>query len=401
MSVADKQTLVDEREPSSPAHTRERVVVVGGGPAGLAVAAVLRSKGIDSLILDRADEIGASWKAHYDRLHLHTVRWLSNLPGVRIPRRDGKWVSRDDVVRYLKRYAEVQDLRVRLGVSVDSVRRSGPHWRVATSEGFVDASSVVIATGFSNEPIMPEWLGAEDFNGELLHSSRYRNGNTYAGRDVLVVGAGNSGAEIAVDLAESGARKVWLSVRTGPNIMRRDIAGFPTQVLGVLLARVPVPIVDRLAWVTQRLTVGDLSRYGIPRPGRGLYSRVRKDERIPILDVGLIGALKRGEVEGVPSVTAFEGADVVLADGRRLAPDAIIAATGFRRGLGGLVGHLNVLDKKGNPLFHGGATHPDTPGLYFIGFSNPLSGNLRALGIEARRIARTITSSGADPGDDR
>jgi cation diffusion facilitator CzcD-associated flavoprotein CzcO len=362
---------------------------------------VLRSKGIDALILDRASEIGASWKGHYDRLHLHTVRWLSNLPGVRFPRRDGKWVARDDVVRYLKRYVEVQDLRVRLGVAVESVRRSGPDWRVATSEGFVYAGSVVIATGFSNEPAMPEWLGAEGFTGEIVHSSRYRNGNTYAGKDVLVVGAGNSGAEIAVDLAESGARKVWLSVRTGPNIMRRDIAGLPTQVLGVLLARVPVPIVDRLAWVMQRLTVGDLSRYGIPRPGRGLYSRVRKDERIPILDVGLIGALKRGEVEGVPPVTAFEGADVVLADGTRLAPDAIIAATGFRRGLGGLVGHLNVLDNKGNPIFHGGATHPDTPGLYFIGFSNPLSGNLRAVGIEARRIARTISSSDGDPGNHR
>jgi putative flavoprotein involved in K+ transport len=166
---------------------------------------------------------------------------------------------------------------------------------------------------------------------ELLHSSRYRNGLAYAGKDVLVVGAGNSGAEITVDLVESDARRVWLSVRTGPNIMRRDLAGFPTQALGVVLARLPVPVVDRVAGITQRLTVGDLSKYGMPRPGRGLYSRVRKDERIPILDVGLVGALKRGEVEGVAAVAGFEGAEVVLADGTRLGPDAVIAATGFRR----------------------------------------------------------------------
>ncbi|MGH2703491.1 MAG: NAD(P)/FAD-dependent oxidoreductase, partial [Actinomycetota bacterium] len=169
-------------------------------------------------------------------------------------------------------------------------------------------------------------------------------------------------------------------------------AGFPTQALGVVLGKLPVSVVDRAAGVAQRLTVGDLSKYGMPRPGRGLYSRVRQDERIPVLDVGLIGALKRGRVSGVRAVAGFEGAEVVLVDGTRLAPDAVIAATGFRRNLGGLVGHLNVLDEKGNPRFHGGATHPDTPGLYFIGYSNPLSGNLRELGIEARRIARTIGS---------
>ena len=137
---------------------------------------MLQSKGVDALVLDRADEIGASWKAHYDRLHLHTVRWLSNLPGVHFPRRDGKWVARDDVVRYLKRYVELQDLRVRVDVSVDSVRRSSSAWRVETSEGVVNADSVVIATGFNNEPVMPEWPGVDDFTGELIHSSLYRNG---------------------------------------------------------------------------------------------------------------------------------------------------------------------------------------------------------------------------------
>ena len=225
-----------------------------------------------------------------------------------------------------------------------------------------------------------------------MHSREYRNGHPYAGRDVLVVGAGNSGAEIAVDLVESGARKVWLSVRTGPNIMRRDLAGFPTQALGVVLARFPVPVVDRVAGVTQRLTVGDLSKYGMPRPARGLYSRVRQDERIPILDVGLIGMLKREEVSGVAEVAGFEEVAVVLADGTRLEPDVVIAATGFRRNLGGLVGHLGVLDERGNPTFDGAATNPETPGLYFIGYSNPLSGNLRAVAIDARRIARVVSA---------
>lgn len=392
LSVVDSEIRTEGRRHSGTSSVRERVVIVGGGPAGLAVATVLKSKGVDALVLDQADEIGASWKAHYDRLHLHTVRWLSHLPGRRIPRSDGKWVARDDVVRYLKNYADLQGLRVRLSVTVESVRRDGSGWRVDTSDGVVPADSVVIATGFNNEPVIPEWPGVAGFTGEFMHSSLYRNGHPYVGKDVLVVGAGNSGAEIAVDLVESGARKVWLSVRTGPNIMRRDLAGFPTQVLGVALSKLPVPVVDRMAGVAQRLTVGDLSKYGMPRPGRGLYSRVRQDERIPVLDVGLIGALRRGRVSGVGAVAGFEGAEVVLVDGTRLAPDAVIAATGFRRNLGGLVGHLGVLDEKGNPRNHGGATHSHAPNLYFIGYSNPLSGNLRELGIDARRIARTIGS---------
>ncbi len=237
-------------------------------------------------------------------------------------------VARDDVVRYLKRYAALQDLRVRLSISVNYVRRGGSGWQIETSDGVVHADAVVIATGFNNEPVIPEWPRIDAFSGELIHSSFYRNGHPYAGKDVLVVGAGNSGAEIAVDLVESGAHKIWLSVRTGPNIMRRDIAGFPAQALGVVTARLPVPVVDKISGVTQRLTVSDLSEYGMPRPSRGLYSRVRQDERIPILDVGLIGALKRGEVEGVASVAGFEGAEVVLADGDRLAPDAVILPPG-------------------------------------------------------------------------
>ncbi len=375
---------------------RERVVVIGGGPAGLAVAAVLKSKQIDALILDRAASIGASWMAHYDRLHLHTVRWLSNLPGLRLPRGEGKWVARDAVVRYLQNYAEHHALRVRLATTATSVRREGTVWKVETNDGPVSADAVVIATGHNDEPVMPKWMGMAGFAGELQHSSAYRSGLPYAGKDVLVVGAGNSGAEIAVDLVEHRARKVWLSVRTPPNILRRDLAGLPTQAIGILVRRLPVSVVDKIAGVTQRLTVGELSKYGMPRPERGVYTRVRHDDRIPILDVGLIGALKREEIEVVPAVEAFDGSEVVLLGGKCVAPQAVIAATGFRRRLQDLVGHLGVLDASGTPVFNGATTDPRHPDLYFLGYSNPLSGNLRELGIDARRIARSIAARSTD-----
>jgi cation diffusion facilitator CzcD-associated flavoprotein CzcO len=372
---------------------RERIVVVGGGPAGLAVAGALKSEGLDALVLDKSEEIGATWKAHYDRLHLHTVRWLSHLPGLRISRREGRWVSRDGVVHYLQEYVAHHQLRIRLATRATSVRRDGPAWTIETEGDPIRADAVVIATGYNQEPITPDWPGADTFEGQFLHSSSYRNARAYEHKKVLVIGTGNSGAEIAVDLMEHDAGHVWLSVRTPPNILRRQLLGVPTQMLGIVLRKLPVNAVDRIAATAQRITVGNLSKHGMPAPPRGLYSRALNEERIPILDVGLIRALKKEQVEVVPAVESFEGAEVVLRDGRRLVPDAVIAATGFRRALTDLVGSLGVLDEKGNPNVHGETTHPSAPGLYFIGYTNPISGNLRELAIDARRIARAIGSS--------
>lgn len=365
---------------------------MGGGPAGLAAAAALKNKGIDALVLDRADEVGASWKVHYDRLHLHTVRWLSGLPGLRIPRREGKWVPRDGVVRYLKAYAVYHDLRIRHSTTVTTIERDVDGWLVEAGAGTLRADSVIVATGYNREAVVPEWRGREDFERPLLHSSEYRNGIPFTGKDVLVVGAGNSGAEIAVDLVESGARTVWVSIRTAPNIQRRDIGGFPTQMIGIVMRRLPPPVVDTLSKNMQRVAIGDLTRYGMPPPERGVYSRLLQDERIPILDVGLIDLLKQGRVTVVGAVEGFERTEVILRGGERLRPDAVIAATGYRRALEGLVGHLGVLDAKGRPSVHRDDTHPTAPDLYFIGFTNPLGGNLRELRIDSKRIARAIAA---------
>jgi hypothetical protein len=155
------------------------------------------------------------------------------------------------------------------------------------------------------------------------------------------------------------------------------------------LRHIPPAIVDPIASAVQRLAVGDLTPYGLSRPPRGTYTRAREGQ-IPILDVGLVEALKARRVLVVAAVRGFEGRDVLLEDGSRIQPDAVIAATGYVRALEPLVGHLGILDARGQPLAHGGRTHPKAPGLYFIGFSNPISGNLREIGIDARRIARAV-----------
>jgi putative flavoprotein involved in K+ transport len=367
---------------------RHEAVVIGAGPAGLAAAAMLQREGVETLVLER-ESVGSSWRKHYDRLHLHTVRWLSDLPGLRIDRREGRWVPRDGVVRYLDRYARHHGLGVRTDVEVQGITWENGSWQLRTTRGAVAAELVVVATGFNHDPHLPDMPGRETFTGELVHSAHYRNAIPYRGKDVLIVGTGNSGAEIAVDLVEGGASKVMISVRTPPNILRRDLGGLPSQVVAVLIRRLPVRVVDRIAKVIQRVTVGDLSRYGMPSPKLGLYTRINQDS-IPILDVGLIGLVKKRRVEVVPAVDGFDGPDVLLAGGRRVRPDAVIAATGFRRSLEPLVGELGLVGTGGRPAVHGAETHPDAPDLHFIGFTNPISGNLREIGIDARRIARAV-----------
>lgn len=378
--------------PSAPGADAPDVVVIGAGPGGLAAAAVLGANGRRALVVDRAPHVGHTWRGHYDRLRLHTPRGFSHLPGYKIPRRFGRWVARDDVVTYLEEYAAHHRLALRLGVGVERLSREGAGWRVHLADGTViEAPHVVVATGYNNTPVAPDWPGVDSFTSEVVHASEYRTGATYTGGDVLVVGSGNTGAELAVDLAEQGARRVRLAVRTAPHILRRSTLGFPAQATGILVRRLPTALVDKVGGVVGRLSIPDLSAQGLPRPTTGLYSQVRRG-RIPIQDVGIVDAIRDGRVEVVRAVTALEGDTVVLEDGSRITPDVVVVATGYARGLEPLVGDLapGLLGADGRPTVHGTQTHPDAPNLWFLGFTNPISGMFRELAIDARRIGRAI-----------
>lgn len=362
---------------------------MGAGAAGLATAAALRGNGVSCVVVERSGQVGTAWQTRYDSFRLHTIRWLSGLPGMRIPPAYGPWVSRDDFQRYLNSYRERHGVDVQLNVEVRGLRRTASGWLLETSAGERRAGAVVIATGYNSLPTIPAWPGLDRFTPQLIHSVDYREPSQYAGKNVLVVGAGNSAAEIARDLVLGGAT-VDLSVRTPPNIVKRDTAGIPVQLLTIALRYMPERLMNPVAGTLRRLTVPDLEPFGLPAPPRDGYSQIFRRRRIPILDHGFVKLVQSRQIRIVAAVDRLSDHQVHLTDGSALRPDAVIAATGYRPGLEEILGRLDVLGDDGIPKVHGATTWPSAPGLYFVGVDFQLSGLLREIGLEAQRVGRAI-----------
>jgi cation diffusion facilitator CzcD-associated flavoprotein CzcO len=293
--------------------------------------------------------------------------------------------SRDQVVDYLDDYARHHQLEIRFGTHVERIDRDGDGWLVRTSSGDVPAADVVVAAGYEHTFHIPRWPGRDTFEGRLIHSAEYQNADSFRGQDVLVVGPGSSGMEIAYDVAEGGARRVRLAVRTPPNIILRDPLG--TLFARLIVKHLPATRGDRIVGFIRRRKLGDLTEFGLPEPEEGVVSRLKRLGVAPaIIDREVIDAIRRGRIEVVAAVEAIDGALIELADGDRVAPDAVIAATGYRTGLGPMVGHLGVLDDTGAPLATAGEA---LPGLRFVGYEH-LPGHLGLMGGEAKAAARGI-----------
>ena len=364
-----------------------RVLVVGAGPAGLAVAACLKDHGLDPTILEQGDQVGLSWRRHYDRLHLHTERRHSSLPLYPLPATAAKFPSRKQVVDYLDDYAEHFGLRPCFGTRVERIESEGDGWSVVTDRGLFRAPHLVMTTGYNRIPRSPSFPGLASFGGPVLHSSEYTNGRAFSGQRVLVVGCGNSGAEIALDLFEHGARAT-LVVRSPIHVTRREVLGSSAQSSNILLGMLPVPVADFVAGAVLRWSIGDLKPWGIERPKEGPNLQIWKYGRVPLIDVGTIARIKDGNIGVSVGVESVGAHDVRFADGTEQAFDALVLATGFTTGLARLLpDDSSVLTERGHPIAHGSEA---APGLYFVGFRNPPTGALREIAREAPAVARSI-----------
>jgi pyruvate/2-oxoglutarate dehydrogenase complex dihydrolipoamide dehydrogenase (E3) component len=379
------------RQANSGRREQDTTIVVGAGPGGLAVGAVLAQLGLPTTILERADRVGASWHSYYEGLRLNSPRRHSSLPGLQIDPGAGQWPLRHEMINYLERYARHHGLDISFGQEVLRISREGGQWRVWTSAGELHAANVVLATGKNARPVLPDWPGREGFQGELLHARDYRNAKPYQGKSVLVVGCGSSGADIALELIAIGARQVRISVRTPPLFLAPQRLGVPANDLAQLIKRSPAflgPVFDQVSLAAHRRH-GDLSKYGLPAPAEGVVTAWRTRGHGATIERGIVAAIKAGDVEVTGAVAGFEGAGVLLADGTRIQPDAVIAATGQRPSLEPLVGDLGVLGPDGRPVVHGAECARRAPNMYFIGY-RLIPGQLPDMTRDACKIARRI-----------
>jgi hypothetical protein len=366
-------------------------IVIGAGPAGLAVGAVLRRANVPFVMLERAKRVGESWHHHYDRLHLHTPKSHSALPYHAYPHTYPRYPSRQQFVEYLDDYARTFELEPEFGREVRRIARGADGaWEIATNADDYRARRVVVATGFNRVPNVPRWPGQETFPGRIIHSREYTNAEAFRGNTVLVVGFGNSGAEIALDLAESGVRCA-VAVRGKVNVIPRELLGVPIIMFSLALRPLPTRIADRMTALSRRLAIGSLSDLGLVKRDDGPFTEVAEARQIPMIDVGTLACIRSGDIAVRKGVESFDRSEVRFANGARERFDAVVLATGFTTGLSDMLpDHASVLDSHGRPLACGRET--EALGLYFCGYDLSSTGMLRQIGIEALAIGRDIAA---------
>ena len=354
-------------------------VIVGAGAAGLAVARQLQRRSIEAVLLEQGTT-GHVWGEHYEGLRLHTLKQVSGLPCLGMPADLPDFPPGEDVRDYLADYREHFGLDVRERVRVRSATRTAGEWRIRTTNGDLTARALVAATGIWSRPVRPDIEGLSAFAGPVVHSAEYRGATPFAGRRVLVVGAGNSGSEIAVGLAAAGA-SVAISVRTGVLFVPRPRSAWRSALSAFVLRELP----DRLASRLIDMVRPDFSDIGLPPP-EGLSARA-----YPVVGYELPEAVRAGHVDVVGAIDHFEAESVVFGDGTRRELDAVVLATGFRPALDWLDDSEVRYSDAGTPVVDDRWRSVAQPALSCVGFEYPnTEGWLQALGRVSKQAAAGV-----------
>ncbi|KAI3750839.1 hypothetical protein L2E82_21696 [Cichorium intybus] len=369
------------------------VVIVGAGPAGIATSACLNLLSIPNVILERDDCYASLWqKKAYDRLKLHLAKNFCELPHMPFPVSAPTFVSKYMFVQYLHRYVyqfNVDPLCQRSveSASYDNIAR---RWVVIAKNrvsGLVEeyvGEFLVVATGENSEGFIPNVSGLDTFTGSVIHSSEYQNGKKFGYKNVLVVGAGNSGMEIAYDLFNWGAQ-TSIVVRSPVHVLTKELV----QLGMYLLKYLSCTFVDKIVLMFCKLLYGDLCQYGIQMPTKGPFCLKRETGRSPVIDVGTVARIKTGDIEVMTPIEKIQGDQIMFTNGQEKRFDAIVFATGFRSTVRGwLKDDGGLFNEEGMP-YHKSPNHwKGEHGLYCVGFA---SAGLFGISNDAKNIANDIS----------
>ncbi|XP_019706823.3 indole-3-pyruvate monooxygenase YUCCA2 [Elaeis guineensis] len=373
-------------------------VIVGAGPSGLAVAACLKEKGVPSVVLERSHCIASLWQLKtYDRLHLHLPKKYCELPLMAFPSHFPKYPTKEQFVAYLEAYASRFDVRPVFGHTVVSAEYDERIrlWRVRTSWGADQEDGVeyvsrwlVAATGENAEAVVPDIDGMGDFNGTIMHTSLYKSGHMFEGKKVLVVGCGNSGMEVCLDLSNHNARPCIVA-RDSVHILPREMLGFSTFGLSMwLLKWLPMRTVDSFLLLASRLMLGDTARFGLRRPHLGPLELKSLYGKTPVLDVGTLAKIKSGDIKVRPAIKRLTGHGAEFVDGRLEDFDAIVLATGYKSNVPSWLKEREFFSEKdGLPRKPFPNGWKGKQGLFAVGLTRR---GLMGASVDARRIAYDI-----------
>jgi hypothetical protein len=369
---------------------RGHYCLIGAGAAGLGALQVLLDEGFSVDCFERSDRVGGHWHSDYECLHLITPRDSSGFDGFPMPSDYPLFPSRDQMRDYIMGFAAHHGLgsHIRFNTAVTAARPLDINglagWDVTTSDGERRAyDGVIVANGHLWDPFVPDYPGR--FEGRVLHSGRYRNAGDLEGERVLVVGAGNSGCDLAVDAAQAGC-ETHISVRNGLVFQPKTLFGRPRSELA-LLARLPIRVQERVTRTLIDVALGPPERYGLPAPATRNLHRNR-----PVVNGQLLHFIHHGRVRVALGIERFDGHDVHFTDGSSRAFDTIVYATGFKVTLPFL--DSTPLERAdGVPLRVAGMTLPvGLERLYFVGLAAPRGPQLPVYSAQARLIAKFLTA---------
>ena len=365
-------------------------LIVGASISGLAAAACLQKKNVPNLLIEKDADIAMPWRNHYDRLHLHTNKRVSNLPYKKFEKRIQRYPSRQEVVNYLEDYKKAFNIQPIFKTEAKSLRRDQDSWIIETNGEIFKAQHVLLATGAFGKPKIIKIPGMKAFNGPIIHSSKYKTGKDFKGQRVLVVGFGNSACEIAIDLYEQGASSS-MSVRSPVNIIPRDVAGIPILELSQFLSKLPPRVADTVNAPLIKFLFGDIHKFGLSKKAYGPFEEIKNDLHIPVIDIGIIKHIRHGHILVHKAITSIEGNRVIFSDGNQENFDAIIAAIGYENNCNEIVAaETNRFDDLKMPIDKQKYFGKD--GLYFCGFWIGPTGQIREISKDAKKIAKDIAS---------